>query len=510
MSIKKNTLANFVSQIYVTLISIVMVPLYIKYMGAEAYGLVGFFAMLQVWFNLLDMGLTPTVARESARFRGGVTDAMSYIRLVSALERVFLVVALIGGIAMFASSDYIAHDWLKASVLPIAEVKAAIELMALIIAMRWMGGLYRGVISGSERLVWLGGYNAIIVTFRFVAVLPVLIVIGVTPTIFFGFQLGVAVIELAGLVYFANRLLPDIPQGLRLPWDWTALQPVLKFSLSIAFTNSLWVFVTQTDKLVLSQLLSLQDYGYFILAVLVANGVGLISGPISTALQPRMVKLYAEGDEDGVVHIYRNATQLVCVIVIPATLVLAFFAEQVLWAWTGNAEIARKAAPVLLLYALGNGLLSIGSLAYCLQFAKGDLRLHLIETPLFLFIFLPGLLWSVGKYGINGAGYSWLVTMALFFVFWLPIIHQRFFKGHHISWIINDVGRVLGISLCAVSLGYIVIVTTSTDRFGERLPLALMIMLLGAITVTLSAMGSRLGREIICRRWRIHISKYFN
>ena len=31
-------------------------PLYIKYMGAEAYGLVGFFTMLQAWFGLLDMG----------------------------------------------------------------------------------------------------------------------------------------------------------------------------------------------------------------------------------------------------------------------------------------------------------------------------------------------------------------------------------------------------------------------------------------------------------------------
>ena len=46
MSLKRNILANYVSQIYVTLIAIGMVPLYIEYMGAEAYGLVGFFAML--------------------------------------------------------------------------------------------------------------------------------------------------------------------------------------------------------------------------------------------------------------------------------------------------------------------------------------------------------------------------------------------------------------------------------------------------------------------------------
>ena len=73
MSLKRNILANYASQLYVTIIGIVMVPLYIKYMGSEAYGLVGFFSMLQAWFGLLDMGLTPTMSREAARFNGGVT-----------------------------------------------------------------------------------------------------------------------------------------------------------------------------------------------------------------------------------------------------------------------------------------------------------------------------------------------------------------------------------------------------------------------------------------------------
>jgi len=100
MSLRQNILVSFVSQTYVALIGVVMVPMYIQYMGAEAYGLVGFFAMLQAWFNLLDVGLTPTIARETARHRGGATDALSYRRLVRALEVVFLAIALMGGAAM--------------------------------------------------------------------------------------------------------------------------------------------------------------------------------------------------------------------------------------------------------------------------------------------------------------------------------------------------------------------------------------------------------------------------
>ena len=170
MSLKKNILASYATQIYVTLVGILILPLYLKYMGAEAYGLVGFFTMLQAWFNLLDMGLTPTVARETARFHGGATDALSYRRLLRALQLIFFAIAMLGGGAMFVFSGLIADRWLNVQTLPLAQVELALQLMAVSVALRWMSGLYRGCISGSERLVWLGGFNAFVATLRFVGV----------------------------------------------------------------------------------------------------------------------------------------------------------------------------------------------------------------------------------------------------------------------------------------------------------------------------------------------------
>ncbi len=50
VSLRLNILASYASQIYLIVISIAILPIYMKYMGAEAYGLVGFFAMLQGLF----------------------------------------------------------------------------------------------------------------------------------------------------------------------------------------------------------------------------------------------------------------------------------------------------------------------------------------------------------------------------------------------------------------------------------------------------------------------------
>ena len=86
MSIKKNVVANYASQIYVTLAGIAMLPLYLRYMGAETYGLLGFFTMLQAWFNLLDLGLTPTISREAARLKAGALNTLEFKQLFRGLS----------------------------------------------------------------------------------------------------------------------------------------------------------------------------------------------------------------------------------------------------------------------------------------------------------------------------------------------------------------------------------------------------------------------------------------
>src|SRR6266516_489186 len=296
LSLKRNILANYASQIYVTLAGIAMLPLYIRYMGAEAYGLVGFFFMLQMWFQLLDMGLSSTIAWQTARYQGGAIDAVNLRRLLRAMESIFVCIAALGATAIVTGANLIATQWLRVEALQQAEVRNSIMLMGIIVTLRWTSGLYRGVVIGFEQIVWLGCWNSIVATVRFVLVIPYFVFVGTSPTDFFRYQLAVAILELIVLVAHTYRLLPKIESTQRRPWEWQPLRGVLKFSLSIAFSISVWVFVTQTDKLVLSRLLPLPEYGYFTLAVLVASGVVLISTPISGAIVPRMTRLHAEGD----------------------------------------------------------------------------------------------------------------------------------------------------------------------------------------------------------------------
>ncbi|MCP9758453.1 polysaccharide biosynthesis protein [Aquitalea sp. S1-19] len=382
----------------------------------------------------------------------------------------FFIIALLGGTLLFLFADTITRNWLKSSVLPHSEIVTALRLIALIVALRWMCGLYKGIISGAERLVWLSGFSSAVATGRFVLVLPLLIFFSATPQAFFGFQLGLAVLELAGLAWMAYRLLPSTPVGERIRWQWTPLKPVLKFSLSIAFTSSVWVMVTQSDKLVLSKILPLADYGYFTVAVLAASGIIIISSPVANALMPRLTRLHAESQHDQIIKLYRQSTQLVAILTIPATLILVFFSRQVLWAWTGDVHLVDKTATVLSLYAAGYGFLAVGAFPYYLQYAKGDLRLHLVGNFLFLLLLIPSIIWSAGLYGMTGAGWAWFITNALYLIIWTPLIHRRFSNNLHLQWLIHDISKpALAIALPFIALKFFIELSSNRTTLALEL-----------------------------------------
>lgn len=437
-SFKKNIIANYASQLYSAAIGILILPLYIKYMGAEAYGLVGFFTMLQAFFALLDLGLTPTIARETARYHGGSMTALHYRQLFRALSCIFLTVALVGGGSLWLLAQPIAHKWLNVEALSMSTVVMAVQIMAISVALRWLGGLYRGVITGSERLVWLSGFNAIIATLRFPAVFISMWLYGFNPVVFFLHQLVVAIFEVIGLYAMSEKLKPNLLKDERIGWSIQPVKPVLKFALTIAFTSSVWVLVTQTDKLILSGILPLAEYGFFTLAVLVAGGILILSSPISNVIMPRMARLHAEGKHDEMIRVYRSSTQIVSVIAGSAAITIAFTAEALLYAWTGDKEIASNTAPILRLYALGNGVLAISAFPYYLQYALGNLRYHLIGNVITVVTLIPAIIVAAIYYGGIGAGYAWLGVNSLYVVFWVGYVHSKLEPGLHFMWLVKD------------------------------------------------------------------------
>ena len=483
-SLKLNVLASYLSQIYLVIISIAILPFYIKYMGAEAYGLVGFFAMLQGLFNLLDFGLTPTISRQTAQYNAGVESALNFRRLFRALSLIFAVIAILGGGALYLLDNYIATHWLKLDNLKIDEVLFCLQVMAICVALRWMTGLYRGVISGFEHIVWLSIVNSIIATLRFLGVLLYMYYFGFTVKSFFVFQIVIALIEFIVLAAKSFQLLPKVSTRESIGWSIKPVKPLLGFALIIAVTSSIWVLFTQLDKFVLSGILPLADYGYFTLAVLVAGGILQLSAPISSPIMPRMARLEGEKKHEQMRQVYLNATQFVAVIVVTAGIVLAGVARPLLYAWTGDSNLAMQAAPVLQLYALGNALLALAAFPYYLQYAKGNLRYHFIGNIVSVFVLVPCIVWAATHYGAIGAGWVWLLTQLVYLIFWVSYVHSKIEPSINILWFKSFLPSLISVSI------FVYVTMNWVDYSGNRIAIIYKIITISVMSIVLALVSN--------------------
>lgn len=448
-SLRMNVVANYAGQLYAGLIGLLMVPVYLKWLNAEAYGLIGFFALLQSWAQLLDLGFSASVSRESSRYAGGELDRASFRRLMRAFEWVFWIVGALLAVCLAWQAERVASSWLNVQHLRSAEVQHSIQLMAVAIAMRWVAGLYRGVVAGVERQVWLNVFTVVVVTLRFVVAVPVAIALGGSVTAFFAFQVVVAAVELGVLWLVAYRAAPS-SGPVHLSGAWPALRSALRFSAWAGIATIIWVLVSQVDKLVISTAIPLADFGFFTAAVSAAGAVSILSTAVTQALLPRMIQLASSESRQPVLALYSRMTQAVVAAGVPLALTFVCAGEPLLWAWTGDHAFATEYSPVLALYAAGNVFMLLAAFPYCLQYAMGDLRLHVAGNLLLAALMIPLLPHVTANYGALGAAWAWAGFNGAFFVLWTPLTHARFAPGAHRGWLLRDVGRVAALP-CALA-----------------------------------------------------------
>ncbi len=436
-SLKKNIIFNYIGQFYSAFIGILILPLYLEQLGAEAFGLIGFFTLLLAWLQLLDLGLTPTLGREVARLKGDPNNHYELRTVVRSLEVVFMVIAVFVTIAIFLNRNWLAVEWLTISELDAGLVALCVGLMGVIVGFRWLSSLYMSGINAYEQQVWINIVGVCIVTLRFPGALAVILVGEGNLLLFFGYQFLVAGIEC--LVY-STKLYKIMPYtDKRVSFSRSSLKRIAPFALSIGYTTGIWVFITQLDKLLLSKILPLADYGFFTLIATLTTGVMFLSYPIGRALLPRMTSLIAHNDEQEMIKIYMQGTRIVSAVVSPIVLVIAFFPQEIVYIWTGSVLASEWIEPILPLYVLGYGLLTVGAFQYYLQYAYGKLRQHVVYNTVTALISIPLIVYSAYSYGPIGVAWVWFVFRLLSLLFWAPYIHHKFAPGIHFDWLIKGI-----------------------------------------------------------------------
>lgn len=434
---RRNLLAAYSGMLLNMLVPLIVTPFVLKALGTEAYGLIGIGLMLQSILTFLEVGMSASLSRafaERTAALDGAEGGAGMRDLLRTLEYFYL--ALFGFVSLFVllAAPLIAEYWISDHGLPYPVVWQSIALIGLMIALRFFVSLYGGGLAGLQRQVALNTISITLNVLGNIGAVAVLFLVSPDPRAYFSWlaMMGAA-------TAFALRLAvaAALPSSHRPPrFDWEQWRSIRRFSVGISSLTMTSLAVTQGDKLLLSRLLPLRDFGFYSLASNVANFVQLITIPVQTVYYPKMTQCQAKGDAKELLDTYRFSSRMVSLLVFPLGFTLAFFSHDILLLWLRDVHVADQVHVILSLLVVGSTLLtSLMMMPYALTLAHADtavtLRLHIF----LLCIQVPAVILSAIRFGTLGAATLWCALFSIYGPIYAWRVNKKYLSSSHLGWL---------------------------------------------------------------------------
>ena len=431
--------SNLAASAVVAAMSILFVPVYVHVLGIEAYGLIGFFASVQVLLALLDLGLGASATRELARLSANTEAMQGARRFTRTLEVVYWLTATLLAIALLTFLPGTGLRWLNLSQLSTGEARQALALMAIAFAARWPFSLYSGALLGLDRQPLLNRIKVASEVLRAGGGALVLLFVSPTLTAFLAWQIAMSAATTVAGAAATWRVLPA--SAVRARFDWTELQRIRRYMIGVGGIAVTAAVLTQMDKIILSRLLGLEQFGYYVLAWTIANALIMLIAPVFSAYFPSLARAVAMRDEETVRTLYHRASQVMAGLVLPVGVTFACFSYEALRLWTQDPILAENAHVVLSILLVGTMVNGLMNVPYALLLAYGWTSLAFYANLAAIAVLLPLVIGLTKFFGPVGAAFAWLGLNAGHMVITQQILHRRILPAEKMRWYFEDTLR---------------------------------------------------------------------
>jgi len=197
--------------------------------------------------------------------------------------------------------------------------------------------------------------------------------------------------------------------------DGSQLRRIWRFSAGVTAITIAGMVLGQLDKVVLSKMLSLAEYGQYMIAFALAGTLYLFSGPVFNAVYPRFSSLVRSGERalgaglsPGHAPAWRDSLSP-C----DAACGVSGRAGPGL---DGRPRACRSARLLLPFLAIGTALHGVMHVPFALQLAYGTTRLQVAISAVLLLVATPSTVFLVLHYGALGGALAWLWLHSLYMV----------------------------------------------------------------------------------------------
>jgi len=468
-----------------TLAQLIFIPIFIKLLGFEAYGLIGFYLAVAGAAQVMDLGLSPALSRELAGLDSHPHAAAPTRDLVRTVEVGYLLLGVVLGAALTGLAPWLGRYWFQGAGLPNETIVQALQAMGLLLVVQWPISLYQSGLVGLEQQVGLNVINTGATILANAG--GALLLWWVSPTLItlLVWLIVVNAVRTAALAILLWRNLPAADRGPRI--DLSRLRAIAPYAAGMAVGSAAGLLLTQLDRVAVSWYLPLADLGRYTLAANVVTALGLLAVATYNVLFPRLASLVEAGSNDALTDQFHLTAQIVAVIVVPSSCVLSLFAPDVFTLWVGDAAAAAAVAPAAALLASGSLLNALAIAPYALQLAARWTRLNAFLSLGLLAIAVPLWLWLPGVAGLAGAAAVWVIINLMGFTVHATATFSRLLRTERKRWFWEDVTLPVSATVIAAGVVRLAADLWLPDRSGLT---AFLLVALAAVVATGAALAT--------------------
>jgi O-antigen/teichoic acid export membrane protein len=374
--------------------------------------------------------------------------------LIQTASFVYLVMGMVIVVVIFVAAPILVRNWINLSSLDSGTATNMIRIMSLSTAVVLPRALYTSLFRGRQRMALNNGIDVVAAIAQQLGIVVLLKLGGGAYTFASWISLS-ALLAVSAYVVVASRF-----------FGWQALIPrfdldVVKRNLRFAtlmMSNSLLALVhTSADKVVVSKLLPVADFGLYGFASGTVGRAAFVAGAITQAGFPSLSSLFEAGDTPGLLRQYRKLHDLVCFGTLPLYAGICFAARPV-YAYLFNPVVADRLLLPTVLLALGFAMNAALATPYVTSLAMGKPQIAARANTVAIFIVLPVTVLLIASYGIVGAAASWVFYHLFAWAYMVPMICRECLDMSPWRWYAITL-RPFGLAVGAYGLGWLLIAT---------------------------------------------------
>jgi len=418
----RNTVWNVVGSGAPMVVAIFSIPILIRGLGNERFGVLTLAWALIGYANLFDLGLgralTQLVARKLGAGQDREVPALAWTSLL-----LMLLLGILGAAVVGLISPWLVHRALHVPGALQSETLESFYLLALCVPIVICTAGLRGLLEAHQRFGLINALRIPMGIFTFAGPLLALPFSKSLVPVVAVLAVGRVIACFAHLL-LCLRVLPELRRSI--VWERSAVGPLLRFGGWMTVTNVVSPLLVMLDRFFIGALLSLTAVAYYATPYELVTKFLLLPGALMGVMFPAFTASFVQ-DRERTALLFGRSVKSLLLVLFPAMLCTVALAQSGLKLWLG-ADFAQHSFRVLQILAVGVFINSLAQVPFAVLQGVGrpDLTatLHLIELPLYL-----GLLWwLIGALGIEGAAIAWTARVA-FDALSLFVLARRFVPG---------------------------------------------------------------------------------